>query len=412
VKKSKAGGRASWAIPASLTSMRTSNPIRKIVDKMMVPPNPEKEKVSLSIGDPTVFGNFKCPDHMHTALFDNSRSLKYNGYPPAVGYPAARKAVAENHTSAESPLTEKDVLLTSGASQALEMSFAVLANEGQNVLLPKPGFSLYKTICDSKGIEVRMYDLLPDQNWQVDLEQMATLIDDNTACVLINNPSNPCGSVYSKSHLTDFMAVCERFHLPVIADEIYENMAFEEGAYVPLGTISKEVPVLAVGGLAKQYMAPGWRIGWILIHDRQDRFKEVRVGLDQYATIILGPNSVLQSCVASCLQDTPESYYKQVLALLKHNAEYCAKRAAAIDHLHPVQPQGAMYMMVKIDIEKLNIEDDVDFCKKMLAEESVGLLPGSCFGADNFFRVVICPPEDKLCIAFNRLGEFVARHTK
>jgi len=114
-------------------------------------------QVSLSIGDPTVFGNFKCPDHFHDQLIDISKGLKFNGYPPAVGYPVAREAIAETHTHASAPLTAKDVILTSGCSQALEMCFSALANEGDNVLLPKPGFSLYKTICDANGIEVTCF---------------------------------------------------------------------------------------------------------------------------------------------------------------------------------------------------------------------------------------------------------------
>jgi len=239
---------------------------------------------------------------------------------------------------------------------------------------------------------------------------METLIDSKTACVLVNNPSNPCGSVFSASHLTDFLAVCERHFLPVISDEIYENMAFEKGSFVPLANLSTEVPILTTGGLAKQYMAPGWRIGWVLIHDRHDRFKQVRVGLDQLATIILGPNSLLQACTATVVKDTPQEYYDGVLNLLKHNAEYCLKRAKAIEGVTPITPQGAMYMMCKLDIENMDVEDDVDFCKKMLAEESVALLPGSCFGADNYFRVVVCPPEDKLCAAWDRITEFCARH--
>jgi len=379
---------------------------------MIVPPNPDKEKVSLSIGDPTVFGNFKCPDHFHDVLNEASRNLKFNGYPPASGLPGARKAIAETHATKNCPYEMKDVLLTSGCSHALEMAFAVLANEGQNVLLPKPGFSLYKTVCDSKGIEVRMYDLKPETNWCIDLEQIESLIDDKTACVLINNPSNPCGSVMPEAHLRDFLKVCERNFLPVISDEIYENMAFDVGTFKPLADLSPEVPILTTGGLAKQYMAPGWRIGWILIHDAKQRFSEVRNGLEQLATIILGPNSLLQACTESCLKDTPQEYYDGVLSLLRHNAEYCFKRAKEIPGLSPVQPQGAMYMLCGLDIENLDLEDDVEFCKSMLAEESVGLLPGSCFGADNFFRVVICPPEDRLCVAWDRIAEFCERHRK
>lgn len=173
-----------------------------------------------------------------------------------------------------------------------------------------------------------------------------------------------------------------------------------------------KVPVLTAGGLAKQYMAPGWRIGWVLIHDRHERFKQIRVGLEQLATLILGPCSLMQACTPTCVKDTPQEYYDDIIALLKYNAEYCEKRASEIPSLHPVKPQGAMYMMCRIDVQNMDIDDDVEFCKKMLAEESVGLLPGSCFGADNFFRVVICPPEDKLCVAWDRIKDFCKRHTK
>lgn len=256
-----------------------------------------------------------------------------------------------------------------------------------------------------------MYDLLPDKNWEIDLEQMEGLIDGKTRTVLVNNPSNPCGSVFSKAHIESLLKICDKHKLPVIADEIYENMAFEEGAFHPLAQCTTEVPILTTGGLAKQYMAPGWRIGWILIQDRHERFKEVRVGLDQLATIILGPCSLLQASVPSCLKDTPPEYYKGVLSLLRSNAEYCLKRAKEIPALTPVQPQGAMYMMSKIDVANMDIEDDVTFCKTMLAEESVGLLPGSCFGADNFFRVVICPPEHMLKVAWDRIADFCERHT-
>eukprot|EP00658_Telonema_sp_P-2_P041888 TRINITY_DN3000_c0_g2_i1.p1 TRINITY_DN3000_c0_g2~~TRINITY_DN3000_c0_g2_i1.p1 ORF type:complete len:437 (-),score=136.68 TRINITY_DN3000_c0_g2_i1:245-1555(-) len=407
---------ADWDISASLVSQNTSNPIRKIVDRMSVAPNPDKEPVRLSIGDPTKFGNFKCPDHIHQALFEASQGLAFNGYGPAVGDVKAREAVAKSHSYPGSELTANDIFMASGCSHALEMSFAVLCNGSHqggtrsNVLLPKPGFSLYQTICDAYGIEVRYYNLVPEQNWCCDLEQMESQIDENTACMLINNPSNPCGSVFPKEHLEAILAIAEKHKIPIVADEIYEEMAFAPSVAIPLASLSKEVPILQVGGLAKRWMSPGWRIGWTCLHDRHDRLKKIRTGMADYATIVLGPCALLQGVVPAALNDTPQSYYDDNLARLAAHADICFQKCSEVEGLTPVVPQGAMYMMVRINVDQLDIEDDVEFCKKIFAEESVHLLPGSCFGADNFFRVVICPPKEILEEAFTRIGLFMERH--
>jgi tyrosine aminotransferase len=279
-------------------------------------------------------------------------------------------------------------------------------------LLPNPGFSLYKTLCDAKGIAIKTYDLLPEKNWEADPAQIESLIDEHTACILINNPSNPCGSVFSRAFLEQILAVAERNFVPIIADEIYEYMAFEEGAYIPLASLTTEVPILQVSGLSKRYMAPGWRIGWVAIHDRHGRFEHVRSGLYDYATMILGPNALLQACIPSLMNDTPAAYYERNLRLLHDNAKYCQKRALQIKGLKPVTPQGAMYTMVGIDRSILKIENDVEFCRLLFTEESVHLLPGSCFGSGgvDFFRVVICPPIEQLEVAWDRIAQFCERY--
>lgn len=104
---------------------------------------------------------------------------------------------------------------------------------------------------------------------------MESLIDDKTACILVNNPSNPCGSVYSEQHLRDILALAEKHHLPIIADEIYCDLVFKGNQFYPMATLTKEVPILSVGGLAKKYLVPGWRVGWVTVHDRNGIFQEV-----------------------------------------------------------------------------------------------------------------------------------------
>lgn len=213
-------------IQSSTVACRTRNPIRAIVDSLRVEPNPSKDFVSLALGDPTTGGNFKlhqryfnplfsCCSPSKTSLGGNScvdavaaslASFKANGYPPSTGTPVARQAIAEFYSLPAAPLVAQDVILASGCSDALNLAIGVLANEGDNILLPAPGFSLYETLASSKGIESRFYALRPEAFWEVDLVSLESLIDSKTRAILVNSPSNPCGSVYSKSHLEAILA--------------------------------------------------------------------------------------------------------------------------------------------------------------------------------------------------------------
>ncbi|KAJ2184831.1 hypothetical protein IW144_006608, partial [Coemansia sp. RSA 522] len=190
-----------------------------------------------------------------------------------------------------------DVIMASGCSGAVEMAISVLCNEGQNILLPRPGFCLYNTVAGSRNIETRLYNLLSESNWEVDIEHMESLIDNKTAAVLINNPSNPCGSNFTKSHLRAILGVCEKYKIPLISDEIYADMVFSGQVFTPTATLTSTVPILTLGGLAKQWLIPGWRIGWILINDRHGAFAQVRQGLFALSTLINGPCAPIQAAI-------------------------------------------------------------------------------------------------------------------
>eukprot|EP01102_Stenamoeba_stenopodia_P007962 TRINITY_DN224_c0_g2_i2.p1 TRINITY_DN224_c0_g2~~TRINITY_DN224_c0_g2_i2.p1 ORF type:complete len:417 (-),score=50.40 TRINITY_DN224_c0_g2_i2:144-1394(-) len=403
-----------WKVSMSSAASRTSNPLRKLVDRLK-PPVSEKKLISLSIGDPTVFGNLKTAESITRALTESSLSFKYNGYVHASGIPIARKVVAETHSAPHENLTEDDVIITSGCSGALEIAIVVLANERENILLPAPGFSLYQTICDSKGIEPRYYRLLPEKNWEIDIEHLKTLIDSNTRAILVNNPSNPCGSVYTKEHLQKVLEVAEEFKIPIIADEIYEKMVFEGSEFHSLSSLSETVPILEVGGIAKRYLVPGWRLGWVIVHDRNGAFSDVRTGCHALATLLLGANSLIQSIMPSVLKETPREFYDDTQRTLQEQAFHLAKKLSEIPELHPITPQGAMYMMVRIDCSKFSdIPDDVTFCEKLVKEELVVLLPGTIFKCSlslgYFFRAVISAPISVLDEAAQRISVFCANH--
>ncbi|XP_028666003.1 tyrosine aminotransferase isoform X1 [Erpetoichthys calabaricus] len=401
-----------WNIKASEMSNKTFNPIRAIVDSMKIEPNPNKSMIRLSIGDPTVFGNLPTDEEVLHAMKEAIDSGKYNGYAPSIGYQSSREVVASYYTGPEAPLDAMDVILTSGCSQAIEMAIGVLCNPGDNILVPCPGFSLYKTLALSMGIDVKLYNLLPEESWEIDLKQLESLIDDKTSCIIINNPSNPCGSVFSKSHLQKILAVASRNCIPILADEIYGDMVFPGSRYYPIAPLSTDVPILSCGGLAKRWLVPGWRLGWILIHDRKDLFgSEIREGLIRLSQRILGPCTIVQGALKDIINNPSQEFYSSTIHIMKSNADICYNSLSSVPGLRPVRPSGAMYLMVGIEMEHFpEFQSDVDFTERLVAEQSVFCLPATCFEYPNFFRIVVTVPEEMMVEACNRIQEFCQQH--
>lgn len=199
----------------------------------------------------------------------------------------------------------------------MDICIATLAGPGQNILCPRPGFSIYRTLAEGFGVEVRNYDLIPENSWEVDLNQLESLIDENTAAIITTNPSNPCGSVFSKEHILDILAIAERHYVPIIADEIYEHFVFPGKIYYSMSSLSKNVPILSCSGLTKRFLVPGWRFGWITIHDRHNVFKkEVRKGLGNLSGRILGANTIIQGALSAILKNTPQSFYDNIIGTI------------------------------------------------------------------------------------------------
>eukprot|EP00835_Amoeboradix_gromovi_P004152 NODE_307_length_11332_cov_0.276774.p3 type:complete len:390 gc:universal NODE_307_length_11332_cov_0.276774:3968-2799(-) len=371
---------------------RTHNPIRAIVDNIQEW-NKDLEKIALSLGDPTVFGNFPVPKTVTDSICSALASGKANGYPPSVGYESARLAVADFWSSANNSKVSKDqVILTSGCSHALEMSLKVLCNPGDAVLIARPSFSLYSTLANNLDIKIIYYDLLPTKGWEVDVEQLDQLLHSHSKIksIVINNPSNPCGSNYCKQHLLDIVKILEKHSIPIIADEIYANMVFDDQFYA-LGELTT-LPVLSTGGIAKQFLCPGYRLGWVIVY-RNDAILDGVVKLSQ---LILGPNSLIQYALKDIFKNTRTEYYKELNDKLKEHAYYIYDKLSP--HTTVIKPQGAMYVMFKVPGG-----DDVAFCKELMKKYSVQCLPGQCFGIKGYVRVVITPTKSLLDTALERM---------
>jgi len=388
----------------------TLNPIRKLVDHLVIKPNPDKAFLRLSIGDPSIFGNFNPPPELINAVAEQLQTSCY-GYCPAHGMVSAREAIAEYYTTDASPLDYNDVFITSGCSDALRICIDAIASSERNILLPSPGFSVYQTICGNRGVESRFYNLDPDKDWEIDLAHMRTQLDANTAAILVTNPSNPCGSAFTKQHMLDILKVAEEYGVPIIADEIYHNMVFNGESY-SFGELSRNVPVISCGGLAKRWLVPGWRVGWLIVHDRHQQLSQIRQGITRLCQVIIGSNTLIQAAIPKILATVPQSFYTETLTKLNFAANLLYTELCKVPELKPCMPQGAMYMMVKIQLDELfDIDNDMEFVEKLISEQSVFLLPANIFGMDGWVRIVLTVPDDILRDACNRVAMFCQEHS-
>eukprot|EP00457_Paulinella_chromatophora_P009071 gb/GEZN01009125.1/.p1 GENE.gb/GEZN01009125.1/~~gb/GEZN01009125.1/.p1 ORF type:complete len:435 (-),score=67.53 gb/GEZN01009125.1/:51-1334(-) len=400
-----------WCILGSDIAQATLNPIREVVDKIKFPPpDPAKPIIKLSLGDPCVFGNLNPPKEVMDAVVDALQGT--GGYVPSVGTKEAREAIAAKFSPTAHPITAGDVVIASGGSGAVVLAIQALASKGDNILIPRPGFALYLTIAGHCGIESRYYDCLPDSSWEIDLVSLEKQVDKRTKAIVLNNPSNPCGTNYSKQHLLVILTLAEKHRLPIISDEIYDHMVYPGQMFHPLAELSNEVPILTIGGLAKNYCVPGWRVGWLCIHDRKGRFgNEIKDALLRLTFLTLGSCTAIQAAIPRILA-IPSSWTDTYMGIISTSGKYLINRIQRIPGLRAIEPQGALYLMVQIRAGSFQgIEDDRDFTQKLLEEEQVMVLPGSCFALPGFFRLVCCAPVPILKDAMDRLNTFCARYS-
>lgn len=376
-----------------------------------------KSVIPLGYADPSPFECYRVPKEAEDSLVEAIRSGKYNGYAPAVGLPEARRAVAE-YLSPGLPykLVADEVYLTSGCRQAMDVTVAVLGCKDANILLPRPGYPLYEALLAYYGIEARHYNLIPERNWEVDLDHLETIADRNTVAMVLVNPNNPCGVVFSHEHLAKVAETAKKLGLLIVSDEVYAPLVFDHRQFVPMGLFATVVPVVTLGSISKRWLVPGWRLGWIVTCDPNGILKETKIieGMRNLLNVVVDPATIAQAALPNILKKTTQDFYEQTLRTLCHAGDICYSRAQKLDVLccHS-KPQGSMFLMIKINIHCFeDLNDDVEFCGKLAKEESVIVLPGSLLGMKNWIRVAFAVYPSMLEEAWDRIESFCKRHAK
>ncbi|XP_076923588.1 putative aminotransferase TAT2 [Bidens hawaiensis] len=405
-------GSKSMNTPTNVTIKGTLGTLMASIDE-----DKKMNLISLGMGDPTAYSCFTTNTVVQDSVVQTLESQRFNGYSPTVGLPQTRKAIAE-YLSINLPykLSEDDVFITAGCTQAIEVAVSILAKPSANILVPKPGFPIYELCAAFRNVEIRHYDLLPDKGWEVDLAAVDALTDHNTVAIVVINPGNPCGNVYSYQHLKKIAETAKRHKILVVADEVYGHLAFGENPFVPMGIFGSMVPVLTLGSLSKRWLVPGWRLGWFVTTDPNGIFKNAKTvdRLKKYFDICGGPATFIQAAVPRILEDTKEVFFTRTLGTLKQTSYICFKKIKEIPCFTcPQKPQGAMAIMVKLNVSLLkDIIDDIDFCFKLAKEETVILLPGLTVGLKNWVRITFAAEPSSLEEALDRVKSFYQRHSR
>ncbi|KAK6919630.1 Aminotransferase, class I/classII [Dillenia turbinata] len=377
----------------------------------------ERAAIPLGHGDPSAFPCFRTTTVADDAICDSVRSAKFNSYSPTVGILPARRAVAD-YLSQDLPykLSPDDVYLTLGCTQAIEVILTVLSSPGANILLPRPGFPYYEARAAFCNLEVRHFDLLPEKGWEVDFDSVEALADKNTVAMVIINPGNPCGSVYSYEHLEKVAKMAKKLGIIVIADEVYDHLAFGSKPFVPMGVFGSSVPVVTLGSISKRWIVPGWRLGWLVTNDPNGILRKSGIVdcIIAFLNVSADPVTFIQGALPQILEKTKEDFFSKIKTILRQAADICYEKIKEIPCIEcPQKPEGSMFVMVKLDTSLLDgIDNDMDFCLSLASEESVIVLPGICVGLRNWLRITFAIEPASLEDGLRRIKSFYERHSK
>ena len=361
----------------------------------------------LNIGDPNVF-DFQTPPHMIEAVYKAMRDGK-NGYSPSSGIKPALDSIRGE--AARKGITNiQDVFITSGVSETVDICLAALLNPGDNLLTPCPDYPLYSAVLAKLDLKLNAYYLNEEDDWQPDLDDIRKKITPRTRGIVLINPNNPTGSVCTRKMLEEIADLARRHNLVIFADEIYDKLILDSDSegkdpHVAMAAIAPDVPVITFGGLSKNYLAPGWRIGWGIASGEASAIKPYVDGINKLLRARLCANHPEQYAIPAAL-DGPQDHLIEVKSKLRSRRDLTQKWCTETPRVSCVAPRGAFYAYPKIEIP----ESDEVFVRELIRQKHVMVVHGSGFGqkpGTQHFRIVFLPNEQTLTKAYAGVGEFL-----
>jgi len=367
--------------------------------------------IKLNIGNVGVFG-FDPPEEIQLDMIRNLGNA--SAYSDSKGIFAARKAIMQYcQEKGIQGVTLDDIYTGNGVSELIVLAMNALLNNGDEVLVPAPDYPLWTAAVSLSGGTPVHYLCDESKEWAPDLVDLRKKITPRTKAIVVINPNNPTGAIYSKEVLTELISIAREHGLILFADEIYDKMLYDQEKHVSLASLSTDVVTITFNGLSKNYRSCGYRAGWMIVSGDKEMIRDYIEGLNMLSSMRLCANVPGQYAIQTALGG-----YQSINDLVAEGGRLAKQRDLAwkliteIPGVTCVKPKSALYLFPKLDSEMYPIEDDQQFVADLLKEEKVLLVQGSGFNwvKSDHFRVVFLPHEDVLKEAIGRLARFLERY--
>lgn len=363
--------------------------------------------LKLNVGNPAPFG-FTAPDDI---VKDVIRQLpEAQGYSDSKGLYSARVAVMQYYQQKGlKDVSVDDIYIGNGVSELISMSMQALLNNGDEVLIPSPDYPLWTACVYLSGGKPVHYVCDEQQDWQPDLDDIKSKINSKTKAIVLINPNNPTGAVYSKEILLEIAELAEKHNLIIYCDEIYDKVLFDGVEHHSLATLRQDLFVVTFSGLSKNYRAAGFRTGWMLLSGPKAKARDYISGLNMLASMRLCANVPCQNAIQQALggyQSINDLVAKD--GRLYRQMDFAHKALNEIDGISCTRPKGAMYLFPKVDVKKFKIKDDEKMVLDLLRQKHILLVHGRGFNwpSPDHFRLVFLPHMDELKPALSNIADF------
>ena len=368
--------------------------------------------LKLNTGNPAIFG-FEAPYQIVRDMIAAVPTA--HGYSDSRGILSARRAVINRYEQVPGfpHIDPDDVYLGNGVSELITMTMQSLLNEGDEVLIPAPDYPLWTAMTSLSGGTPVHYLCDENNGWNPDLEDIRSKITPNTKAIVIINPNNPTGAVYSRDVLQGLVEIAREHSLLILSDEIYDRILFDDAEHISTATLAPDLLVMTFNGLSKTYRVAGFRAGWVVITGPKKHAKGFLEGVTLLASTRLCPNVPAQHAVQAALDGV-----QSIDALIAPTGRLHEQRDAAWEGLQSipgvscVKPQGALYAFPRLDPEVHEIRDDAKFIYDLLVAEHILVVQGTGFNwpAPDHFRLVTLPEARVLTEAVERVGNFLSSY--
>jgi len=362
------------------------------------------EILYLNIGNPGLFG-LRTPESMRLAMIENLEASE--AYCPQRGvFPAREAVVMQQQERGIMDVKAENVFIGNGVSELIDLSLRALLNPGDEVLIPSPDYPLWTAATLLNGGKAIHYPCPEENNFAPDISELERLITAKTRALVVINPNNPTGAVYSQECLASLAKLAEKHELVLFSDEIYDQMVYDDAQFIPLATLCEGTMCATFSGLSKVYRACGYRVGWVSFSGALEQSKDYLAALDLLAALRLCSNVPGQWAVQAALGG-----YQSIKQLCEPGGRLYESRSTIVEearkspYLHLKKPHGAMYAFLGVNTELLKGFDDEAFALDLLEQEHVLVAPGSSFNAQyrDHFRITTLPDAETLVEVFTRM---------